>query len=175
MLGVCAAFGISRALGLDPVTSGGLMVTAYAASRGPDEMEAGVLPHRGPTHRVWMVLVVGAAAFAAVILGWPWLMEWIWTHMHAALPTIFPAHAPWVVRNLAWVLAVILGSGVMVGYGMHLVADSMTRAGLRVGGKQVHLLPRLLRIRTGSVGERVFQLLVLLAVGLYVYLAWWPR
>lgn len=175
MTGVCAAFGVSRALSLGVLPTGGLMVVAYKTSRGPDELEGGILPHRGPTHRAWMVLIVGVAAAGAVIVGWPWLMEWVWTHMHAALPAVFTAHAPWPVLNFAWILAALIAGGVMVGYGMHLVADTMTRSGLQAGGKRVHLLPKPLRIRTGGASERAFQLLLLLLVMLYVYLAWWPE
>lgn len=161
LLGVCAAFGVSRALELGPLETGGLIGAAYASSRWPDRMEGGILPHRGPTHQILMPFVVAAALGAAV-----------WALIVYGLPAV-PSNLPDLSRY-ALTAAAVAGGGVAVGYGAHLLADMCTRSGLEVGQRRVHLLPRPLRVRTGATSERIFQLLVLLSIGAYIYVAWWP-
>jgi inner membrane protein len=66
--------------------------------------------------------------------------------------------------------------GFCAGYLSHLAADGCTRAGLPLvpyTAARLHLLPRLLRVRTGSTGETAFTTLyiVALATVVYVFLA----
>ena len=66
--------------------------------------------------------------------------------------------------------------GFCAGYLSHLAGDGCTRAGLPLlpyTAARLHLLPRVLRVRTGSAGESVFTAayIVALAAVVYVFLA----
>lgn len=71
------------------------------------------------------------------------LMAWgLWTV--ATSPVITASSAFWL--------------GLMLGYGSHLLGDASTRSGLRLlypQRKIIHLLPRKLRLSTGSEAEEV--------------------
>ena len=129
-----AAFALAGALGTlnlvrpDPVDGAVLVAAAVATAMLPDRMEGAVFKHRGATHRWWMaVLVVAALGVAAAVID---------------------VTAPYAV----W-----LAGGVALGFGMHLVADGMTRSGLPWRDGRLHLLPRWLRPRTGKVSELPFR------------------
>src|SRR5919202_3743680 len=63
--------------------------------------------------------------------------------------------------------------GFCAGYLSHLAADGCTRAGIPLvpyTAVRLHLLPPLLRIRTGSAGEAVFTVTYIVALVAVVYL-----
>ena len=63
--------------------------------------------------------------------------------------------------------------GFCAGYLSHLAGDGCTRAGIPLipyTAARLHLLPPLLRIRTGSVGETVFTATYSVALAAVVYL-----
>lgn len=78
-----------------------------------------------------------------------------------------------LVAAAAWALVPgPLAMAVTAGYGSHLVADMLTPRGLPLlwplSGRQLHLAPTPLRIRTGSFGETLMFVLLLVAFwGLY--------
>lgn len=68
-----------------------------------------------------------------------------------------------------------VGIGFCVGYLSHLCSDGCTRSGIPLvpyTSLRLHLLPRLLRIRTGTAGETLFTFayIILLTAALYVVL-----
>lgn len=66
--------------------------------------------------------------------------------------------------------AVWITAGLAVGFGMHLVADGMTRSGLPGrGGRRVHFLPRWLRPRTGQVSETPFRVAAVIVCMVLAY------
>ena len=99
-----------------------------------------------------------------------------------ALALAHPAHS-WLLAEAAVAYAVtapLLGPwaavGFCAGYLSHLAGDGCTRAGIPLvpyTAARLHLLPPLLRIRTGSAGEAVFTAtyVVALAAVVYVFLA----
>lgn len=115
------------------------------ASKLPDQLEMGVLPHRGPTH--WLIvspLVAFAVGLSAYMISWT------------------QALSPWIM------------AGVFVGYLMHLAADSCTVSGVPLFGpfsqRDRFLVPKGLRTVTESprrAPERLISAVATLAcVGL---------
>ena len=95
--------------------------------------------------------------------GSHWLPVWAALSVVAYAATA-PLWGPWVAV------------GFCAGYLSHLAGDGCTRAGIPLvpyTTARLHLLPRLLRIRTGSAGETVFTAtyIVALATVVYVFLA----
>lgn len=83
--------------------------------------------------------------------------------------------AVWGLLTLAalvW-LPVPLAAALAAGYGSHILADMLTRAGLPVlwpvSSRSFHLLPRLLRVKTGGFIEAVIGAAVLAALMFGVY------
>jgi membrane-bound metal-dependent hydrolase YbcI (DUF457 family) len=114
---------------------------ALATSRLPDQAEVGGIDHRKLTHYlVTAVALVGACWYAST----HWKPE----------------------------LAVALTGGLAVGLLQHLAADGCTLSGVPFFGpflrRCLHLLPRPMRVRTGSCVDTAIGLA---AVGLTVYLA----
>jgi inner membrane protein len=89
----------------------------------------------------WLVRVVSGGHRE----GSHWLPVWAGLSV-AVLALTVRALGPWAAI------------GFSAGYLSHLAADGCTRSGLPLvpaTGRRLHLLPRLLRVRTGSVGETV--------------------
>lgn len=156
VVGVTTAVAVGYVAGIGLPATGVLAVAALAGSRLPDDLEGGILPHRGVTHRIWFVALIAGVVWLAITLLWAWLQPQI-----GELGTSLGQFAP--------VLAVLIAGGIAVGYAMHLVADMCTIHGLDVGHKKngkprrVHLLPEPLRIRTGSLTERMLRRLIYVA------------
>lgn len=100
--------------------------------------------------------------------------------IHIALPHRGPSHwgITWLGLTFALALACRafllpdqLWQAFMVGYASHLVADGVTRAGVKFFApfykRPIHLLPRRLTIRTGSDQEFWMMCLFLAILGLY--------
>lgn len=125
------AIGTATGLGLcaltTPTPTRGIAFIAACslASKLPDQLEMGMLPHRGPTH--WLI----ATPLVAFVLG-------LCAEMIAWTQPIAPE---------------IMG-GVFVGYLMHLFADSCTVSGVRLlkpfHGRDCWLVPIGLRVVTRS-------------------------
>lgn len=95
--------------------------------------------------------------------GSHWLPLWAGLSALVYLLTA-PALGPW------------LAIGFSAGYLSHLLGDGCTRSGIPLvpyTGARLHLLPRLLRIRTGSAGETVATVVytILLVAALYLVFA----
>lgn len=159
VIGVSTAVGVGIAAQRGWVVTGGLAVAAYAGSRLPDKLEGGILSHRGPTHRLWMGLVVGAAVAYGVTRLWHW--KWFVDNVLAG-PRAVGLHTD-ALLHVGTAVAIVVGAGVALGYIMHLLADMCTIHGLDVSGRRVHLLPHGLRIRTGGAPEHLLRTLILFA------------
>src|SRR4051812_37893462 len=72
VVGVTTAVGVGYATGIGLPATGVLAVAALLGSRLPDDLEGGVLTHRGLTHRIWFVGVVAVAVWFAVVALWRW-------------------------------------------------------------------------------------------------------
>lgn len=161
LVGASVAIAGAQALQLSLPVGAGLAAVAYASSKLPDQLELGILKHRGPTHRLWMPFAVATVVGILAIVAW-----------RAALTH----HVSAKVITAGWVVMGVVVGGVLVGYGAHLLADMCTVSGLQVGRKnprKLYLLPRILRINTtkpNSVREGIFVLLVVSAVVLYMAL-----
>lgn len=164
VVGVTTAVGVGYATGIGWPATGVLAVAALAGSRLPDDLEGGILPHRGITHRIWFVGVVATVVWLA-IMGL-WRLDWFQTNVLS-----YGRKSGIAVDQLGVLLAFLLAGGLALGYAMHLVADMCTIHGLDVGGKRVHLLPKKMRIRTNGVPEHLLRLVIYLAwVGVPVLL-----
>jgi len=116
-----------------------------------------VFRHRGPTH---------------------WPETWLGLSMVAVLLA--------VVFGAGWWAALPWAAGFSIGYGMHLVADAMTRDGLEVWSlgheyvwgewrrRDVHLLPERFRPYTGGRAEAWLARLGLVAVAGFVWVSYSP-
>lgn len=120
-----------------------LLTATVATSKLPDQLEFGVLPHRGPTH---------------------WLLAWLF--VTAGIGIL----ASMVVQTQPY--AGSLYAGALLGYGVaHIAADCCTVSGVPLWGpfsdRDVHLLPRPLRVVTGEWRDHLVALLAVVAsVGL---------
>lgn len=141
LVGVSTAVATAQVLHVDMVMATGLVGAAYVSSRLPDRLE-GLLPHRTVTH--WGVTAVALTTAIGVGLG----------------------------ATAGLVVALVVAGGFAIGYGMHLVADMCTPHGLAVAmpfsRRKCWLLPRALRIRTGSTSEGFFAFLVAAALAAYM-------
>lgn len=104
-----------------------------------------ILPHRGPTHSLLALLLVGVVAMTA-----------FWSINVAAI-------------NLQPYMAQI-AAGVVIGYWSHLLADMITVEGIPLMFPLSRQYISVLPIRTGSIFERIIALLVTIAGGYFVYL-----
>ena len=162
LIGTSLAGVAALATGSSIFVAVGLVGVAYKTSKGPDQLEGGILPHRGPTHRVWAVAVAAGAAALAVAFAWPRVMRLAWPG---------DADPSWLV-GFGPTAALVVASGVVLGYGGHLAADACTRGGLRVAGRKVWLLPRPLRIKVGSWAEALLFLAIVMAWAAYVWVVY---
>jgi membrane-bound metal-dependent hydrolase YbcI (DUF457 family) len=108
------------------LTAAPLIAIALAAARLPDLLEVGKIPHRGPTH--WL-LTAGVLTYG------------LWCVLdYKTIPTDTSA---------------LVMTGFAIGWGSHLVSDGWTLSGVPylwpIVRRDLHLLPEMLRIRTGSL------------------------
>jgi membrane-bound metal-dependent hydrolase YbcI (DUF457 family) len=92
--------------------------------------------------------------------GSHWLPLWAGLSI-AVYALTTPAFGPWI------------GIGFSVGYLSHLLSDGCTRSGIPLVPRataRLHLLPRPLRVRTGTGGETAFTLLYTIALVAVVWL-----
>jgi membrane-bound metal-dependent hydrolase YbcI (DUF457 family) len=150
VIGVTTAVGVGYVGGFGLPVTGGLALAAFAGSKLPDRLEGGIFEHRGTTHRIWFTAIVAAVIAISVYALWEW--SWFQNNLLAG-----PKSAGFDLSGIGLGLSLVLAAGIAIGYGMHLVADMCTIHGLDVGGKRVHLLPKRLRIRTGSKAEVVVR------------------
>jgi hypothetical protein len=120
--------------------------------------------HRGRTHYAlvagWLIpLVFGLTWQRPVwgLTGWPGLWPWVFDWATAFWPNLPPVVA-WLGAYLP-----VLGTAFSVGYLLHLMADALTLQGIPLGlvPGDLHLLPRGLRLTTGSPTEILFVLATL--------------
>lgn len=141
LLGVSVAAAGAQAAQVPALQAAGLIATAYLASRLPDRLEV-LVPHRSVTH--WALTAAALTAAVAVGLG----------------------------IALGPVVALVAGAGFAVGYGGHIAADACTPHGVPALApfypRPVWLLPRALRVRTGSWREGLLALTVTLGLAFYL-------
>jgi membrane-bound metal-dependent hydrolase YbcI (DUF457 family) len=100
-----------HALTLDPVAVGALVLAAGAASKLPDKLEGGLIPHRTLTHSAPVaaalliagVIAAAQAAMLPVTLAVVGIVAGYWLHLAADACT--PHGIPgWPVRERLWLL-----------------------------------------------------------------------
>ncbi|PIY96292.1 MAG: hypothetical protein COY66_04620 [Candidatus Kerfeldbacteria bacterium CG_4_10_14_0_8_um_filter_42_10] len=109
----------------------------------PSMIISSLFKHRGILHSFLAVILVGWGSYWLFLF----LSQWV----------SFLAQEFWMVLTL--------------GYFSHLVADGITHHGVPLlwpWNRNIHLLPRLLRFRTGSFMETVIFIVLLLTLGLFV-------
>lgn len=99
--------------------------------------------------------------------GTHWLPVWVLLSV-----AVFLLTAPLAVVNGG----PYVGAGFCAGYLSHLLGDGCTRSGIPLipyTAARLHLLPRLLRVRTGSIGETLFTFVyaVVLVAAVYLFFA----
>lgn len=134
LIGTASALAVASAASY-PLATGVVVVAAGAATAKLPDVDLKLpVHHRGITH----TLLVCALLTLAVAIGLG----------------LYRVTAPY---------ASAAALGVLVGYGMHLAADACTPHGVPIflpfSRRDVHLLPRLLRITTGSWAEGLVVIL----------------
>jgi membrane-bound metal-dependent hydrolase YbcI (DUF457 family) len=136
LIGATTAYTITAIADTRPIPTITTVLAAIAASRLPDtDLWLPGIRHRGPTH--WIVTGIVVTTFVLFV---------------AAL--FLPASAGYIAGGFA------------IGYGMHIVADACTLAGVPAlapfTGRDIHLLPTGMRVRTGGMFEGLVFALVAL-------------
>lgn len=109
----------------------------------PSWIISSLFKHRGVLHSLFALILVGWGSFLLFLF----LSQWV----------NFLASEFWLVLTL--------------GYASHLATDGLTRYGLPLfwpWQRNIHFLPRFLRIRTGSLIEMIIFVILLLTLGLFV-------
>jgi membrane-bound metal-dependent hydrolase YbcI (DUF457 family) len=147
LVGASSGVLVGLGVGLPAWQTACLTGASWLAGKGPDQAElGGLLAHRRLTHSPVAIAMLGLGAFVVLLLVASRVPE-----VRAALDV---GQATLV---LAWPIAGAGIAGLALGYASHLVADSCTIDGTRPGypftDRQVWVLPRRLRFRTGSSAE----------------------
>jgi membrane-bound metal-dependent hydrolase YbcI (DUF457 family) len=173
LIGVSAAIAGSRVAGLDTPETAVAAVAAFHGSWLPDVDQLGSRIHRR-SRLERRSAVVGAAgmlvrlplvAFGAIV-----------SHRaltHSALATVSVVLAVALVVGLfAPATAPVVAGGVGVGYSAHVLGDACTPTGVRLwwpfSARQVWLVPRRLRISTGSLREALLAVAVVGATAAFM-------
>lgn len=137
----------------------------------------GIISQSTPTDSVGLGLIAGLSAILPDIdhpqgqirqkMGVAGHLSLFWLSHRGLTHTLLANVAIYV---LSYVLIPGLAQWAVVGgYTSHLVADSLTRRGIPLfwplTDRPIHLLPRLMRISTGSWVETVLWLLLLVTIG----------
>jgi len=138
LIGVCGAFGLSRATRAPLEESAVMVGVALAASGLPDVDSKLPLAHRGPTHYL----------------------------LTAALLTVLVAVGAWRFAGPEFDGSIV--AGFACGYLLHILADMSTVTGVRALSpftrRRLWLLPRRLRFRYDGVREHVLAGVLMLAL-----------
>jgi membrane-bound metal-dependent hydrolase YbcI (DUF457 family) len=144
VIGTASAVTAAAVTGATTATAAVVVAGAMATAKLPDVDLTLHIRHRGPTHTIIACILLAAATVVGL-----------------SIPADTAAYA-WPAM-----------AGVVIGYGMHLVADTCTPHGLAVfapfSRRCVHLLPRALWIRTGSAAETVIVTMLAAGMGLLIY------
>ncbi len=108
--------------------------------------------------------VVGITPFAPLSVG----LNRRFGHRGALHSLLGWGIASLVFLPLGFFFSLGVSLALSLGYGSHLVADACTKSGIPAfypKGKRIHLLPRALRLTTGSLAEEAF----LVALGLLLF------
>jgi inner membrane protein len=162
LVGVAAAVAASRALELEPLETAAAAAGAIWGSWLPDADRLGARVHR----RGWVARRHLAVAALGAVLRLP-LVVFALLARHRGLSHTLAACG--LLAAVAGLLAAVLGgvgaaaaAGCALGYCAHVLADACTPSGVPlwwpVSRRRVWLVPRPLRIRTGSLREALLAL-----------------
>ena len=168
LIGVSLGIAAGQAVGADGLETAGLTAAAFSGSRLPDTDQLGSRVHRRSrleranllARTIGLLLRLPVIAFALVA-----------RHRgitHSVLACTLVATVVFlVVAPLDGTSAAVVGGGVGIGYGGHLLADARTPSGVPLFSplvrRRVWLLPRPARIPTGSLRELMLATVAVLA------------
>lgn len=151
-----------------------LTIVSCQAAKGPDQAElGGLLAHRRWTHSPVGIAIAGLGVMFVVSIVVSIVAAKV-PEVGARMPEVLAAGR--MIVQFAWPFVGAAVCGLAVGYVSHLLADACTKDGIRVAyplsGRQVWLLPRRWRLRTGSPAEYRAVLVLSALTLLMLALSW---